>query len=165
MLGERELSRCVGVDSSQRPGVMADAQRPVLTVRDLHVHFATPHGVVRAVEGISFSVLPGETVAIVGESGSGKSVSALAVMRLLPPANSRVVAGSIDFLGRDLLRLSDEEMRQVRGRDLAMIFQEPMTSLNPVLTIGLQVMEPLLAHMGMDERQARAIGHRPALHD
>jgi peptide/nickel transport system ATP-binding protein len=129
---------------------------PVLTVSDLTVHFTTPHGVVRAVEGVSYSVCPGETVAIVGESGSGKSVSALAVMRLLPPANSRIVSGSINFLGRDLLTLSDEEMRRVRGRDIAMIFQEPMTSLNPVLTIGLQVMEPVLAHMGMNEKQARA---------
>ncbi len=128
---------------------------PVLTIRDLHVHFTTPHGLVRAVEGVSYSVFPGETVAIVGESGCGKSVSALAIMRLLPPANSRIVAGSIEFLGRDLLRLSNEEMRRIRGRDIAMIFQEPMTSLNPVLTIGLQVMEPLLAHMEMDVRQAR----------
>jgi peptide/nickel transport system ATP-binding protein len=131
------------------------AGAPVLTVRDLHVHFTTPHGLVRAVEGVSYSVHPGETVAIVGESGSGKSVSALAIMRLLPPANSRIAGGQVHFRGRDLLTLSDDEMRQIRGRDIAMIFQEPMTSLNPVLTIGLQVMEPLLAHMEMDEAQAR----------
>jgi peptide/nickel transport system ATP-binding protein len=137
------------------PAVAAARAPAVLTISDLHVHFTTPHGLVRAVEGVSYSVFPGETVAIVGESGCGKSVSALAIMRLLPPANSRIVAGSIEFLGQDLLKLSDDEMRQIRGRDIAMIFQEPMTSLNPVLTIGLQVMEPLLAHMGMDEKQAR----------
>jgi peptide/nickel transport system ATP-binding protein len=156
LLGERELSRSVPAALPSRPAVRIDSPPAVLTVSDLTVHFTTPHGVVRAVEGVTYSVYPGETVAIVGESGSGKSVSALAVMRLLPPANSRIVAGSINFLGRDLLTLSDEEMRRVRGRDIAMIFQEPMTSLNPVLTIGLQVMEPLLAHMGMSEKQARA---------
>jgi peptide/nickel transport system ATP-binding protein len=155
LLGERELSRSVPAALPSRPAVRTDSPA-VLTVSDLTVHFTTPHGVVRAVEGMSYSVCPGETVAIVGESGSGKSVSALAVMRLLPPANSRIVSGSINFLGRDLLKLPDEEMRRVRGRDIAMIFQEPMTSLNPVLTIGLQVMEPLLAHMGMSEREARA---------
>jgi peptide/nickel transport system ATP-binding protein len=154
LLGERELSRSVPAALPSRPPVAVD-RPPVLAVSDLTVHFTTPHGVVRAVEGVSYSVCPGETVAIVGESGSGKSVSALAVMRLLPPANSRIVSGSINFLGRDLLTLSDEEIRRVRGRDIAMIFQEPMTSLNPVLTIGLQVMEPLLAHMGMSEKQAR----------
>ncbi len=156
MSGERELSRSIPTALPSQPAATIAGPCPVLTVSDLHVHFATPHGLVRAVEGVSYSVFPGETVAIVGESGSGKSVSALAIMRLLPPANSRIVAGSINFLGRDLLRMSDEEMRRIRGRDIAMIFQEPMTSLNPVLTIGLQVMEPLLAHMEMSEKQARA---------
>jgi peptide/nickel transport system ATP-binding protein len=125
-----------------------------LEIDDLHVHFVTSHGTVRAVEGVTYAVSPGEIVAIVGESGSGKSVSALTVMRLLPPNTARVMKGSIKFDGKDLLALSDEDMRQIRGRDVAMIFQEPMTSLNPVLTIGLQIKEPLLIHMGMSEQQA-----------
>jgi peptide/nickel transport system ATP-binding protein len=156
LFGERELSRSVPTALPSQSVAKAAGPPAVLTVDNLHVHFTTPHGLVRAVEGVSYSVFPGETVAIVGESGSGKSVSALAIMRLLPPANARIVAGSINFLGRDLLQISNEEMRRIRGRDIAMIFQEPMTSLNPVLTIGLQVMEPLLAHMGMNDQQAWA---------
>jgi peptide/nickel transport system ATP-binding protein len=128
----------------------------LLDISDLHVHFVTSHGTVRAVEGLSYQVHPGEMVAIVGESGSGKSVSALAVMRLLPAANSRIPAGSVRFNGRELLTLSEEEMRRVRGREIAMIFQEPMTSLNPVLKIGLQITEPLTIHLGMDDNTARA---------
>ncbi|MES2564286.1 MAG: ABC transporter ATP-binding protein, partial [Pseudomonadota bacterium] len=127
----------------------------LLEVDDLHVHFVTPRGVVRAVEGISYTVGAGEVVALVGESGCGKSVSALAVMRLLVKPAARIVAGRIRFEGRDLLTLSDDEMRKLRGRDIAMIFQEPMTSLNSVLTIGLQVMEPLLIHLGMSTAAAR----------
>jgi len=127
---------------------------PVLEIDDLHVHFTTSHGTVRAVEGVTYSVYPGEMVAIVGESGSGKSVSALAVMRLLPPQSARIVKGSIRFEGRSLLDLDDESMRQVRGRSISMIFQEPMTSLNPVLSIGLQIKEPLLIHMGMTDAEA-----------
>ena len=127
----------------------------LLDVQDLHVHFVTTRGVVRAVEGISYTVKPGETVALVGESGCGKSVSSLAIMRLLAKPAGRVVAGRILFEGRNLLELSDEEMRQHRGRDIAMMFQEPMTSLNPVLTIGFQIMEPLLIHLGMNMRAAR----------
>ncbi|MDX2157182.1 MAG: ABC transporter ATP-binding protein [Hyphomicrobiaceae bacterium] len=130
--------------------------QPVLEIDDLHVHFVTSHGTVRAVEGVSYAVHPGEMVAIVGESGSGKSVSALAVMRLLPPNSARIVRGSIRFEGRSLLDLDDEGMRQVRGRSISMIFQEPMTSLNPVLTIGLQIKEPLLIHLGMTEAEATA---------
>ncbi len=126
----------------------------ILEIEDLHVHFVTSHGTVRAVEGLTYSVRPGEMVAIVGESGSGKSVSALAIMRLLPPNTSRIIRGDIRFEGRQLLKLDDEEMRQIRGRHISMIFQEPMTSLNPVLTIGLQIKEPLLIHMGMSEEEA-----------
>ena len=128
---------------------------PVLEIDDLHVQFVTSHGTVRAVEGLSYSVHPGEMVAIVGESGSGKSVSALAVMRLLPPGTARIRAGTIRFDGQELLKLSEEGMRRIRGRDMAMIFQEPMTSLNPVLRIGLQIMEPLIIHLNMDEKAAR----------
>jgi peptide/nickel transport system ATP-binding protein len=129
---------------------------PLLDVEDLHVHFVTSRGVVRAVEGISYQVRPGEVVAIVGESGCGKSVSSLAIMRLLTKPAGRVVGGSIRLEGRDLLALSEGEMRAVRGRDVSMIFQEPMTSLNPVLPIGLQIMEPMLIHLKMDEDAARA---------
>jgi peptide/nickel transport system ATP-binding protein len=128
---------------------------PVLEIDDLHVHFVTSHGTVRAVEGLSYCVHPGEMVAIVGESGSGKSVSALAVMRLLPPGTARIPSGRIRFDGgKELLKLSEEEMRRIRGREMAMIFQEPMTSLNPVLRIGLQIMEPLTIHLNMDEKAA-----------
>ncbi len=128
----------------------------LLEVEDLHVHFVTTRGVVRAVEGISYRVRPGETVALVGESGCGKSVSSLAVMRLLAKPAGRIVAGRIVFQGRNLLDLTEDEMREIRGRDIAMIFQEPMTSLNPVLTVGFQIMEPLLIHLAMTEEQARA---------
>jgi len=131
------------------------APRPVLEIDDLHVQFVTSHGTLRAVEGLTYSVHPGETVAIVGESGSGKTVSALSIMRLLPPGAARITRGSIRLDGRELLKLSDEEMRQIRGRHVAMIFQEPMTSLNPVLKIGLQIMEPLTIHLNMNEVETR----------
>jgi peptide/nickel transport system ATP-binding protein len=128
---------------------------PLLEVRDLHVRFETSRGTVNAVDGISYTVNRGEIVAIVGESGCGKSVSSLAIMRLLAKTG-RVTKGSIMFDGRDLLALSAEEMREIRGRDISMIFQEPMTSLNPVLSIGEQVMEPLLIHLKMTPEQAKA---------
>ncbi len=131
------------------------AAEPLIEINDLNVRFVTSHGTVQAVEGLTYSVSPGEMVAIVGESGSGKSVSALAVMRLLPSGTART-QGSIRFGGRELLDLSDEEMRRIRGREIAMIFQEPMTSLNPVLKIGLQIMEPLTIHLNMDHAAARA---------
>ena len=134
--------------------VLPGLEPPTLEIENLHVHFVTAHGRIRAVEGLSYSVRPGEMVAIVGESGSGKSVSALAVMRLLPPNTARILDGTVKFDGRSLLELDDEEMRKIRGRHISMIFQEPMTSLNPVLTIGLQIKEPLLIHMGMTEAQA-----------
>jgi peptide/nickel transport system ATP-binding protein len=125
-------------------------------VQDLHVQFETSRGVVHAVDGISYSVNPGEVVAIVGESGCGKSVSSLAVMGLLAKPAGRVTKGHVLFQGRDLLTLSAEEMREIRGRDISMIFQEPMTSLNPVLSIGQQIMEPLFIHLKMTEAQAKA---------
>ena len=127
----------------------------LLEVDNLHVHFNTPRGLIRAVEGISYRVRAGEVVALVGESGCGKSVSSLAIMRLL--AHRGLVAeGRILFEGRDLLTLLDNDMRAIRGRDIAMIFQEPMTSLNPVLTIGFQITEPLLQHLRMTPDAARA---------
>ncbi len=132
-----------------------DASPPLLEVQDLHVRFETTRGTVHAVDGISYTVDRGEIVAIVGESGCGKSVSALAIMRLLARNTARIPAGRILFEGRNLLDLSDEEMREVRGRDISMIFQEPMTSLNPVLPIGQQIMEPLSIHLGSSEAEAR----------
>ena len=121
---------------------------PLLEVRDLHTEFRTGAGIVRAVDGISYTVEAGETVAIVGESGSGKSVEALSIMRLIPNPPGRIVSGEVLFDGRDLRKLPEEEMRDVRGRDIGMVFQEPMTSLNPVLTIGRQITETLEQHQG-----------------
>src|SRR6202011_1482940 len=108
----------------------------LLEVRNLHTEFRTGAGLVRAVDGVSYTVDPGETIAVVGESGSGKSVGALSIMRLIPDPPGRITEGEVLFAGRDLLKLSEEEMREVRGSDIGMVFQEPMTSLNPVLTIG-----------------------------
>ena len=156
---KNEVVSSLGDRAIAQPAAAAVAARllpPVLEIEDLNVHFVTSHGTVRAVEGLTYSVHPGEMVAIVGESGSGKSVSALAVMRLLPPGTARIPAGLVRFDGQELLKLSEEEMRRIRGRHIAMIFQEPMTSLNPVLRIGLQIMEPLTIHLGMDEKAARA---------
>ena len=132
------------------------ASTPLLSVRDLHVHFVTSRGVVRAVEGISYDVSPGEVVALVGESGCGKSVSALSIMRLLAKPAGRVAHGEIMFEGRDLLGLSEAEMRELRGEDISMIFQEPMTSLNPVFTIGDQITETLFMHREISRQAARA---------
>ncbi|MGC1575163.1 MAG: ABC transporter ATP-binding protein, partial [Beijerinckiaceae bacterium] len=131
------------------------ASQPVLSVRDLSVAFRVDNVWRPAVEGLSFDVGARQTVAIVGESGSGKSVTALSVMRLLPAANSRV-EGVIRLDGRDLLALPEEEMRKVRGDKISMIFQEPMTSLNPVLTIGFQIAEALMYHRGLDRAEAEA---------
>ena len=128
----------------------------LLDVRNLQTQFTTSGGVVRAVDGVSWDVRAGETVALVGESGCGKSVSALSVMRLVSAPAGRIVGGEIHFKGRDLLTLSEEEMRKTRGREIGMIFQEPMTSLNPVLTIGRQLTEPMEIHLGMTPAQARA---------
>jgi oligopeptide transport system ATP-binding protein len=121
---------------------------PLLEVRGLHTHFATGAGIVRAVDGVSFTVEHGETVAIVGESGAGKSVGAMSILRLIPDPPGRITAGEIIFGGRDLMRLSDAEMREIRGGDIGMVFQEPMTSLNPVLTIGRQITEGVEQHRG-----------------
>jgi peptide/nickel transport system ATP-binding protein len=142
------------VKSSTESAVRAGA--PLLDVQDLHVQFDTSRGVVHAVDGISYTVNRGEVVAIVGESGCGKSVSSLAIMGLLAKPAGRVTRGRVLFEGRDLLKLSDEEMREIRGRDISMIFQEPMTSLNPVMSIGEQIKEPLLIHLKMSAAQAHA---------
>ena len=128
---------------------------PLLEVRDLHTEFRTGAGVVPAVDGISYTVERGETVAIVGESGSGKTAGALSILRLIPDPPGRITQGQILFAGRDLLQLSDEEIRQVRGADIGMIFQEPMTSLNPVFTIGDQIGEAIQLHQRTSRRETR----------
>ena len=128
----------------------------LLEVRNLRTIFLTGAGVVSAVDGVSWDVAEGETVALVGESGCGKSVSALSVMRLVAEPAGRIESGEIFYKGRDLLKLPEEEMRTVRGREIAMIFQEPMTSLNPVLSIGRQLTEGLEIHMTMKPLEARA---------
>jgi len=135
-----------------RPGRV----EPILEVTELRTGFVTRDGVVRAVDGVSFHVIPGATLASGGESGCGISVTALPVLRLIPAPPGRIVSGSIRFAGRDLLGLGDAQMREVRGNEISMIFQEPMTSLNPVLTIGHQIAETLTLHQGLDRRAALA---------
>ena len=131
----------------------------LLEVRDLRTYLTTSLGVVKAVDGVSFDVREGETVALVGESGCGKTMSALSIMRLIPRPQAAIVGGEIRFQGRDLLELGEEEMRRIRGAEIAMIFQEPMTSLNPVLSIGRQITETLEAHrpVSKEEERSRAL--------
>jgi oligopeptide transport system ATP-binding protein len=127
---------------------------PLLEVKNLRTEFKLREGIVQAVNGISFHLDAGETLGIVGESGSGKSVSMLSVMRLIPQPPGRIVEGEVHFEEQDLLKLDDEEMRHVRGRGIAMVFQDPTTFLNPVLKIGLQISETLQEHLGMDRAAA-----------
>ncbi len=133
---------------------MDAATAPLLEVDGLKTYFYTRDGVVRAVDGVSFSIYPGETLAVVGESGCGKSVTSLSILRLIASPPGRTVAGRLVFEGRDLLELSEPAMRQVRGNEISMIFQEPMTSLNPVLTIGRQIAETLTLHRGLARAEA-----------
>jgi peptide/nickel transport system ATP-binding protein len=126
----------------------------LLEIEDLRTYFYTRDGVVRAVDGVSLRVAEGETLAVVGESGCGKSVTSLSVLRLVQSPPGRIVSGAIRFAGRDLLALPESEMRRIRGNEISMIFQEPMTSLNPVLTIGRQIGETLELHQGLDHKAA-----------
>ncbi|HCI28997.1 MAG TPA: ABC transporter ATP-binding protein [Fervidobacterium sp.] len=130
-------------------------KNPLLIVRNLRTYFYTEDGVVKAVDGVDFEVYEGETLGIVGESGSGKSVSSLAVLRLLDPKGKIEEGSEIIFNGKSLLELSEDEMRRIRGNDIAMIFQEPMVALNPVFTIGDQIMEAILLHRDVDKKAAR----------
>ena len=132
------------------------SNRPLLEVQNLETQFKTQDGVVKAVNDVSFHVDRGETLGIVGESGSGKSVTSLSVMRLIPIPPGKIAAGKIMFDGENLLDLSEDEMRNVRGNRIAMIFQDPMTSLNPVLTIGRQITESLELHMKLSQREAKS---------
>jgi peptide/nickel transport system ATP-binding protein len=147
------ISEPLTVAASPPPAPEA-AATPLLDVADLRTWFFTRDGVVRAVDGVSFHVMPGETLAIVGESGCGKSVTALSILRLVPTPPGRIVSGQIRFAGRNLLELDEAAMRDVRGNEISMIFQEPMTSLNPVLTIGRQIGETLILHQGLDRKAA-----------
>ncbi len=127
---------------------------PLLEVEDLRTWFYTRDGIVRAVDGVSYRVYPGETLAVVGESGCGKSVTSLSILRLIASPPGKIVGGRLAFAGRNLLDLTEAEMRAIRGNEISMIFQEPMTSLNPVLTIGFQIAEALVLHQGLDRRAA-----------
>ncbi len=127
----------------------------LLEVKDLRTHFFTREGVVHAVDGVSFALERGETIGIVGESGCGKSVTALSILGLIPRPPARIVSGSVLFEGRDLTKLSERELEDVRGREIAMIFQDPMTSLNPTLKIGTQITETIRRHLGLSGEAAR----------
>jgi len=131
------------------------ANAPLLEIRSLSTYFYTDEGVVKAVENVSFDIYPGEVLGIVGESGCGKSVTSLSILKLIPDPPGKIVHGEILFEGKDLVRLEEKEMEKVRGNEISMIFQEPMTSLNPVFTIGDQIMEAILFHQGLDKSEAR----------
>jgi oligopeptide/dipeptide ABC transporter ATP-binding protein len=128
--------------------------QPLLEVDDLHTQFFTPLGVIRAVDGVSYSLKAGETLGVVGESGCGKSVTALSILRLIASPPGRITGGAIRFEGRDLLELSEQEMEAIRGNDISMIFQEPMTSLNPLYTAGHQIAEAIALHQGLSRKNA-----------
>jgi oligopeptide/dipeptide ABC transporter ATP-binding protein len=137
------------------------ANEPLLEVDGLSVEFDTPEGVVKAVRDVSWDLMPGETLGIVGESGSGKSVSVMSLMKLIPTPPGRIAAGEVRFRDRDLLKLSRRQLRRLRGKDIAMVFQDPMSSLNPVQTVGRQIAEAMLVHDGKlsdNEARRRAIG-------
>ncbi len=134
---------------------LAMAERELLRVRELRTYFFTRRGVVKAVDGVDLSLEEGRTLGLVGESGCGKSVTALSILRLVPRPRGRIVGGEIRYQGRNLLDLPEEEMRRIRGGEIGMVFQEPMTSLNPVFTIGDQLMEAITVHHRMSRREAR----------
>src|SRR5512143_674061 len=126
----------------------------ILDVQGLETTFKTPDGIVHALNGVSFGLEEGETLGVVGESGCGKSVTMLSVLRLIASPPGKIVAGEALYFGQDLLKISNDEMRHIRGAQIAMVFQDPMTSLNPVFTIGFQISETLMLHQGMDQSDA-----------
>ncbi|MCB1509557.1 MAG: ABC transporter ATP-binding protein, partial [Hyphomicrobiaceae bacterium] len=148
------LANATTTSSSASPSAAGAPSGDLLQVDGLKTYFFTRQGTVKAVDGVTFSVKRGETLAIVGESGCGKSITALSLMRLIPYPPGRILEGSIKLDGKDLLKLSDDEMRDYRGNHISMIFQEPMTSLNPVMTIGRQIGEALILHQNMTKKQA-----------
>src|SRR5690625_2383140 len=129
----------------------------LLEIKDLKTYFIQRNHVVPAVDGVDLTIKKGETVALVGESGCGKSLTSLSIMGLVPEPNGKIVNGSIELVGRDLTQLTDVEMSKVRGKEISMIFQEPMTSLNPVLTIGEQIIEVITYHQDLSRREARKV--------
>src|SRR5512139_3175059 len=129
--------------------------KPILEIRSLSTHFFTEDGLIRAVENISFELFPGEILSLVGESGCGKSVTALSILKLIASPPGQIVSGEILFGGKDLLKFKEKEMEKVRGNDISMIFLEPMTSLNPVFTVGDQIMETILFHQKVGKEEAR----------
>jgi oligopeptide/dipeptide ABC transporter ATP-binding protein len=133
-----------------------DSMADLIQVKNLRTSFFTPEGEVRAIDGVSFAIGEGKTLGLVGESGCGKSVTSLSIMRLIPVPPGRIVGGEILYRGRDLLKLNNEEMRKIRGNEISMIFQEPMTSLNPVFTVGNQIGEAIRLHQGLGKRETRA---------
>jgi oligopeptide transport system ATP-binding protein len=130
--------------------------QPLLEVKELRTQFMTQDGIVKAVDDVSFYVMPGETLGVVGESGCGKSMTGLSIMRLIPIPPGKIASGEVLLEGRDILKMSDNDVRKIRGKEIAMIFQDPMTSLNPVLTISRQLCEAIQLHLGMSKDQARA---------
>ena len=137
-------------------GVPAEMNEPLLSVRDLRTYFHTDTGVVRAVDGVSFDISAGEVLGIVGESGSGKSITAMSILGLIPIPPGRIESGQIMWKGKDLLRASESELRKIRGKEISMIFQDPMTSLNPVYTIGNQIEEMIRTHQSVSKAKAKA---------
>ncbi|WP_456379792.1 ABC transporter ATP-binding protein [Thiolapillus sp.] len=129
--------------------------QPLLSVKDLVIEFSTQRGIVRAIDGVSFDIMPGETLGLVGESGCGKSVTSLAILGLIPSPPGRITNGSIKLEGRELVGLPESDYRHIRGKEISMIFQEPMTALNPVFTIATQMTDVLMRHQGMNRQQAR----------
>ena len=142
------MSDAAKLTGSEKPGAA------LLSVEDLQTYFYTRNGLVKAVDRVSFALMPGDTLAIVGESGCGKSITALSLLRLIPDPPGRIVGGSVKLEGRELLDLDEEAMRKVRGNDISMIFQEPMTSLNPVMSIGRQISEAVMLHQGLGRSAA-----------
>ena len=159
VLGRRPAGADRGGQPRQAVGRKADH---LLEVRGLSTHFFTPDGVVQAVDDVSFDVGYGETLGLVGESGCGKSVTALSIARLVPDPPGKIVAGSILFDGIDVLKLSPEDMRKLRGKEIGFIFQDPLTSLNPTLTIGYQIGEAISEHMGLSAKAAQRPDRRAA---
>jgi oligopeptide/dipeptide ABC transporter ATP-binding protein len=145
----------VEADQAAQGGVPTSGKNgKILEIENLHTYFFSREGLVKAVDGVTYDLREQETLGVVGESGCGKSVTALSILRLIPNPPGKIVAGKILFEGKDLLEKSDDEMRDIRGNDISMIFQEPMTSLNPVLTIGHQVSEAIILHQGLDRKSA-----------
>src|SRR5665647_937455 len=130
-------------------------QELLLQVKDLRTHFYTDAGVVKAVDGVDLEIQKGKTLGVVGESGSGKSITAMSIMRLIPVPPGKIVSGEVIFNGKDLIKASEAEMMKIRGNEIAMIFQDPMTSLNPVLTVGEQIMEAIVLHQKVSRSEAK----------